>query len=253
VEPLKSWQATVVRQQLDEVTGALEALSAALEDGDELTTMLQLVCKQVIQVVPGADMASVTLLHDGEPSTAASTDQRVWDIDADQYRAGNGPCLEAAATGQIVRVEVETARKRWPEFTASAVAAGVASYLSAPLVVDAEHAGALNLYGLHPHGYRELEGVLLELYVTAVEAALRATSRYLAARKQATQLGTALVSRAVIDQAKGIIMGARGISAEEAFQVLVEQSQQENVKLHDIAARLVAAVTNADRRTAELK
>jgi AmiR/NasT family two-component response regulator len=90
--------------------------------------------------------------------------------------------------------------------------------------------------------------VLLELYVTAVEAALRATSRYLSARRQAAHLRTALVSRAVIDQAKGIIMGARGITAEEAFQVLVEQSQQENVKLHDIATRLVTTVTSADRR-----
>lgn len=244
MEPLKSWQATVVRQQLDEVTGALEALSAALEDSDELTTMLQLVCQQVIQVVPGADMASVTLLRDGEPTTAACTDRRVFGIDADQYRAGAGPCLEAADTGKIVRVEVDGARERWPAFTEKALAAGVASYLAAPLVVDRHHAGALNLYGLHPHGYKEIEEVLLELYVTAVEAALRATSRYLAAQQQAAQLRTALVSRAVIDQAKGIIMGARGISAAEAFQILVDQSQQENVKLHDIATRLVTTVTN---------
>jgi GAF domain-containing protein len=190
----------------------------------------------------------VTLLHDGHPTTAACTDQRVYRIDADQFPAGAGPCLQAASTGQIVRVEVEAAGERWPEFTSSALDAGVASYLSAPLVVDSQHAGALNLYGLHPHGFREFESVLLELYVTAVEAALRATSRYLAARRQASQLRTALVSRAVIDQAKGIIMGARGISAEDAFQVLVEQSQRENVKLHDIATRLVATVTNADSR-----
>jgi GAF domain-containing protein len=247
VDPFESLsQATMVRQQLDEVTGALEALSAALEDTGELTTMLQHVCQQVIQVVPGADMASVTLLRDGKPFTAACTDRRVFDIDADQYRAGSGPCLEAAKTGRIVRVAVESARERWPAFTESAVAAGVASYLCAPLVVDSEHAGALNLYGLHPHGYQELEGMLLELYVTAVETALRATSRYLAAQQQAAHLRTALVSRAVIDQAKGIIMGARGISAEAAFQVLIEQSQQENVKLHDIATRLVTTVTNGD-------
>jgi GAF domain-containing protein len=236
----------MVRKQLDEATGALEELSAALEEADELETMLQLVCQQVTQVIPGADMASVTLVRDGQPTTAACTDRRVFGIDADQYRAGEGPCLEAADTGQIVRVEVTTARKRWPDFATRALEAGVASYLAAPLVVDAHHAGALNLYGMHPHGYRELDSALLELYVTAVEAALRATSKYLAAQNQAAQLRTALVSRAVIDQAKGIIMGARGISADKAFQVLVDQSQQENVKLHDIAARLVASVTAAD-------
>jgi GAF domain-containing protein len=242
MEPLKRGEAILVRQQLDEVTGALEALSAALESSGELETMLQLVCHQVIQVVPGADMASVTLVRDGEATTAACTDERVFSIDVDQYRAGDGPCLQAAATGKIVRVEVETAIERWPEFTRSALAAGVASYLSAPLVVDALHAGALNLYGLHSHGYRDVEAALLEVYLAAVEAALRATSRYLAVQRQAAQLRTALVSRAVIDQAKGILMGARGITADEAFQVLVEQSQRENIKLHDIAERLVTTV-----------
>jgi GAF domain-containing protein len=233
---------TVDRERLNEVTMALDALTAVLDDDGELDTALKLVCRQVIHVVPGADMASVTLVRDRTAETAACTDQRVFDIDADQYKAGAGPCLEAAATGQIVRVEVGTAQKRWPEFTRSAMAAGVASYLSAPLVVDANHAGALNLYGLHAHGFKDVDSVLVELYLTAAEAALRATSRYLAAREQAAQLSTALVSRAVIDQAKGIIMGARGVNAGQAFQLLVEQSQRENVKLHDVAERLVAKI-----------
>jgi hypothetical protein len=166
-------------------------------------------------------------------------------LDIDQYRAGEGPCLEAAATGEIVRVDVETARERWPVFTRGAVAAGAASYLSAPLVIDARHIGSLNLYGMHAHGYREVDGALLEVYLTAVEMALRATSRYLTAREQAANLSTALVSRAVIDQAKGIIMGTRGVTADEAFRVLAEQSQRDNVKLRIIAERLVAAAAEA--------
>jgi GAF domain-containing protein len=236
-----------ILRQLDEVTGALEALTAALDDDGELDTSLQLVCRLLVRVIPGADIASITLLRNGVPSTAAGTDHRAFDLDAAQYRAGTGPCLEAAGTGRIVRVDITTARDRWPEFTRRALTAGVASYLSAPLTVDAAHTGSLNLYGLHAHGYREVEGTLLELFVAAVEGALRSTARYLAARREAGQLSTALVSRAVIDQAKGILMGARGISADEAFRLLVAQSQRENLKLRDCADRLVSAVLRARR------
>jgi GAF domain-containing protein len=238
-----SGEALVDLEQLNEITLALDALTATLDDDGALDTALQLVCQQVVRVVPGADMASVTLVHDGAGETAACTDQVVFDIDADQYKAGAGPCLEAAATSEIVRVDVETARERWPEFTRSATAAGVASYLSAPLTVDARHAGALNLYGRRAHGFEDVDSALVKLYVSAVIAALRATARYVAARENAAHLSTALVSRAVIDQAKGIIMGAHGVDADQAFRLLVDQSQQENVKLHVVAERLVALVT----------
>lgn len=231
-----------VRRQLDEVTDALEMLTAALDDDRALDSTLELVCQQLVRVVPGADIASVTLVRDGTATTAAFTDQRALDIDLDQYALGHGPCLEAATTGKTVRVDVEAAQEQWPEFTRSALAAGVASYLSAPLAVDAKHSGSLNLYGMHAHGYRDVEGALLEVYVTAVEAALRSTARYLAARDEAAHLSQALTSRAVIEQAKGILMGAHGITAEQAFHRLVEQSQRENVKLREVAERFVTRV-----------
>jgi GAF domain-containing protein len=236
-------EALVDLGQLNEITVALDALTLALDDDGDLDKALRLVCRQVIHVVPGADMASVTLVRDGVAETAAYTDRVVFDIDADQYKSGAGPCLESAATGEIVRVEVELARARWPEFTRSATAVGVASYLSAPLTVDDRHAGALNLYGRRAHGFKDADSALVRLYVSAVVAALRATARYVAARENAAHLSTALVSRAVIDQAKGIVMGARGVDAGRAFQLLVEQSQRENVKLNVIAERLIASVT----------
>ncbi len=239
--------AVIARERLDEVTSALRALTVALDDDGELDAALLMVCQHLVKVVPGADMASVTIIRDGGAETAACSDGYAVDVDTDQYEAGEGPCLEAAATGRIVRVDVQTAHRRWPAFTRGAAAAGVGSYLSAPLAVDTQHAGSLNLYGMHTHGFREVEEALLKLYVTAVEGALRATARYLTARKLAHDLNAALVSRAVIDQAKGIVMGARGLSADQAFQVLVDLSQRENVKLHVLAERFVADAVASPR------
>jgi hypothetical protein len=82
-----------------------------------------------------------------------------------------------------------------------------------------------------------------ELYTTAVEAVLRTYDRYLDAREATEQLRTVLTSRTVIDQAKGVLMAARQIDADEAFGMLGAQSQRENVKLRQVAERFIANVT----------
>jgi GAF domain-containing protein len=238
-------------RHLDEVTGALESLSEVLGQEEELPVILQRLCRQVIHAIPETEMASVTLMRDDGPETAAMTDDGANDIDQAQYRTGQGPCLHAARTGQVVRITVAEVRDRWPDFADAAGGAGVASYLSAPLFIDSEYHGSLNLYGRRPHGYRMLDAALLELYTTAVEAALQGARRYLKAREHAGHLQTALGSRGVIDQAKGIVMGARRISADDAFMLLVEHSQRENIKLHDIAQRLVTGVDAANGRVEE--
>ena len=230
-------------ERIGEVTRALEDLIVAMDRDEDIPLLLKQVSEHAVRVIPGVDMASVTLLQSDGPETAACTHDTVFDIDADQYKVGAGPCLEAAATGRTVRLTVGEAEERWPAFVASARQAGVFSYLSAPLVVDSEHAGALNLYGLHSHGFRETEATLVELYTTAAEAALRGAARYLAARALADQLRTALSSRAVIDQAKGILMAVHRLTEEEAFALLVQRSQREQRKLREVAERFVAAST----------
>src|SRR5262249_12096636 len=102
-------------------------------------------------------------------------------------------------------------------------------------------------YGLQHHGFRELDGQLLALYTTAVKAVLRSVRRYHDARGMTEQLRSALTSRAVIDQAKGILMAVHNIDAERAVGGLVTQGQRDNVKLRDLATRLVAAVVDGRR------
>ena len=225
--------------RLDETTRALADLAAVLEREEDLGRVLQRSVDQLTSAVPGADMASVSVLRDGDGAeTVASSSERVWAIDSDQYAAGEGPCLEAARTGQVVRTGVEQARERWPEFTRSARAAGVASYLSVPLAIDEKFAGALNLYSQQRHGFGDFDVALLRLYVTAACAAIANARRYAEARRLAGQLTQALDSRAVIDQARGMLMERRGINAEDAFGELIRESQNTNTKLREVAARL---------------
>lgn len=68
--------------------------------------MLHRCCQQVTRAIPGADYVGVTLLREGQPYTAAASDELVHELDAAQYTGGTGPCLHAADTRQLVRVIV---------------------------------------------------------------------------------------------------------------------------------------------------
>ncbi|MGK3207009.1 ANTAR domain-containing protein [Amycolatopsis sp. MEPSY49] len=233
-------------EHLDELTAAMADLATALETEPSEAEVLEAVCAEAVRAIPGADMASITAIRDGEPETAASTDQRAVDIDRVQYAAGEGPCLRAAETGEIVRLPLATAGAVWPEFTTYARGLGVGSYLAAPLRVDETLGGALNLFGYGDHGFAETDSRLLALYTTIVSFGLRSTRRYRNARRRVAELETAMNSRAVIEQAKGILMAVHRVTADDAMKRLIAESQHTNVKLRDVAARFVEGLSSAD-------
>ncbi|WP_338890142.1 GAF and ANTAR domain-containing protein [Rhodococcus sovatensis] len=223
---------------------ALDTFKTMLLKGRELALILQTVCSEVKSTVPGADMVGITVLdQDGQhPSTMASTDPRANDVDADQYRADQGPCLEAARTRQMVRVRVSEAEVRWPRFASNVSDLGVESYLSAPLTLDDEHLGAMNIYGYEDHAFDDIDEALVRLFVTAVESAVWISRRAASAQQEADGLTTAMKTRAGIEQAKGIIMALRGCSSEEAFDILATQSQNRNVRVSEIAKSLIESM-----------
>lgn len=229
----------------DEIAVAVERFGALLRTPMELSVLLQSVAAQVVATIPAADMAAVTLLSapDNQPETVACTDERALDVDVDQYRANEGPCLEAARTRQVVRVRIEDAALRWPEFAKNVADMGGASYLSAPLTTGEDHGGALNLYSYDDHGFSEIDEVLLQVFVAAVEGAIWNARRAEQWRTEVEGLQAAMKTRATIEQAKGMLMVVHGISADRAFEVLVEQSQSRNIRVAAIAAEVVDTLT----------
>lgn len=227
---------------LDDVVVSLRGLQQVLDTEGGVDAAMCTLSAQVKRLLPGADMASVTLVDVQGPRTVGQTDERVVEIDAAQYRTNQGPCLLAAVTNEPVRAGAALAHELWPDFVSAPELVGVASFLSAPLDVDGTYAGALNVFGFDDHGFGKVDEAMLELYTTVAAGAIRSARRYMEAAEVIGQLQRALESRAVIDQAKGVIMAARGIDAEAAFAVLVEQSQRQNVKVREIAERVVAGL-----------
>ncbi|NUT52291.1 MAG: ANTAR domain-containing protein [Saccharothrix sp.] len=227
---------------LDEASEALEELAGVLVENQSLTDALQQLVESACRVIPDAENVSVTVVGPDGAYTAAATDAKVVAIDADQYAAGNGPCLEAARIERPVRATAEGGRVRWPEFAAAAERAGVRAYLSAPIVIEADVLGALNVYSSVEHAFDPLDEALVRLFVTAASTAITGFRRYERSRRLVEHLQHALESRAEIDQAKGVLMAAHGIDAEEAFGRLVTESQRHNTKLREVARNLLASV-----------
>ena len=179
------------------------------------------------------------MLKDGRPTTAVCTHDAAMEIDAAQYRSESGPCLEAFRTGEVIRIKAIADDRRWPEFAESAVSHGIRSSLSLPLVVGDESLGALNLYAAEERAFSDDDEETGKLFAAQAAVALANAQVYWSARIMTEQLREALASRDVIGQAKGIIMSQRGLGEDDAFDVLRRASQRENVKVREVAQRIV--------------
>ncbi|WP_103349851.1 GAF and ANTAR domain-containing protein [Amycolatopsis sp. CA-128772] len=235
--------------RLDELGASIADLSGLFERAPDTEAVLSTVCAEAVRLVPEADMASITTLTGGEAATAVSTDDRAVLLDRVQYRSGEGPCLDAARTGGIVRVTITEAGGRWPEFVQEAKELGVGSFLAAPLTIEDGMRGALNLFGFGAHGYQQFDATTLRLYTVSVESALQADRRYQQAHSLAEHLNTAMRHRGVIEQAKGMLMLIHKIDEKAAMQRLITQSQNTNVKLRDVAADFVYRVITEQSST----
>ena len=227
---------------------ALRALSNFLVAKSSMGDTLLHVSRITVEAMPAAEMAGITLLgENGRPTTGIFTDQESPDIDSAQYESGRGPCLDSWREGRVIRLaDMEAAKSDYPEFAEAAQAHGVHSTLSLPLMAGDERLGALNLYSRVSDGFSSDDEATGTDLAAAAATVLANASAFWAASELSDQLGQAMRSRAVIEQAKGVLMArSPQMTADEAFDVLRKASQRENIKVRDIAQRIV------DRKPAE--
>jgi GAF domain-containing protein len=203
--------------------------------------LLQTVADLSKSVMPGNPETSVLLLVKDSPTTVVHTGDLALDLDETQYDRGHGPCLHAARSGEVTEIADTRTETRWPDYAQRAAERGNLSSLSIPLAIDedAQVTGALNIYAREPGAFDEetrAAGVRFGPYAAVAAGNLYA---YRSARDMADNLQKALESRAVIDQAKGILMERHRLTPDQAFQLLAQASMQANRKVRDVADHLV--------------
>jgi GAF domain-containing protein len=189
--------------------------------------------------------AGVSMLSNGSGYTTASAGGKTDVLDQIQYDTDEGPCLEAARTGQVVVITDLVSETRWPSFVTQAVNEGLVSSVSVPLVVGNDSVGALNLYSLS-RGLDEGDVRTATRFGRAAAVLLANTATYVSARKLGENLEVALESRDVIGQAKGLLMARHGCTSDQAFALLREGSQRRNIKLRDLAQEMVDEANTAN-------
>jgi putative methionine-R-sulfoxide reductase with GAF domain len=231
---------------LDSPDAWADSLHLAPVIDEQLDVTLTRVSTMAMEQIPGCDMAGITLIRDGKLVTAAFTDTEAPEIDTAQYASGEGPCLDAFRHNQIFAIADTRSETRWPASTETARAHGILSTLSLPLQVNQEALGALNLYSRTTEAFVEDDTPMLFAIHAAV--VLANAQAYWAAHALSGQLETAMVSRAVIEQAKGILMERFGCGVDDAFARLIKESQETNTKLRDVAKGIVLSVSDGSPR-----
>lgn len=218
---------------------AFHDLSRVVIADQPLSETLALVAGIAKTLTPGAAELSITLVHQHSVATAAFTGQLAVDLDERQHEAGHGPCLSAAALNQTILIGDMAAEPRWPDFAAAALAAGVHCSLSIPLQIQQRVMGSVNIYARTADAFDEHEIALARAFASYAASALDNAQALTNSQAIAAQLAEAMHSRAAIEQAKGILMGQRRCTPDEAFLILRGLSQTANRKLRDVAQALV--------------
>jgi GAF domain-containing protein len=223
-----------------EPTDAFAQLGRIKLNETDIDGVLRKVADLAKRTISGVDEASVTVIRGKNAHTAAYTGDLALSLDEWQYVERAGPCLEAATTGATVSVNEIADESRWPGYIPHAMEAGVRSSLSVGLPLYERVTGALNLYATKPDAFDEDATVLAQTFSGYAAVALANAHLYAATATLAQHLQAAMENRAVIEQAKGIVMADRRCTADEAFAILSQLSQDTNRKLRDVAATLVA-------------
>lgn len=229
-----------------ELTRDLATVARSLVEPQTVQEVLDQIVQLSTELIEACDGAGILLLMGDEVLTPATTSEAVDAIDTLQARTREGPCVDAIRQEEVFSSPDILADGRWPNFAAAAAEAGFRSALSFRLFVDEESLGALNLYSGVLDAFSpddRLKGAVIAAQAAATMART-ATSTQVAS--EAERLRDALESRDVIGQAKGILMERNKITDDEAFDMLRRSSQHLNVKLREVARRLVESGEDPD-------
>ncbi|HZS19384.1 MAG TPA: GAF and ANTAR domain-containing protein [Pseudonocardiaceae bacterium] len=222
---------------------SLAELQALLLESDTLHHFLDRLAQLTGQVLPEGNSCGVTVRQHSRAVTLAASDEQARRIDQLQYDLDEGPCLDTLATGKTHYIVDTVTETRWPCFCPAAHEQGVRSCLGLPLTGPTGLMGCYNLYSLRRDAFAPDTRGPLEVFAGNAAGAL-AVARKLADQAQMSDdLREALTSRAVIDQATGIIMAQQRCGAGEAFDTLRRASQHRNVKVRRLATEIISQVS----------
>lgn len=227
-----------------EAVGALHTMLLTSVAVDEL---LDAVVARAAERAGSQTSATITLRHGADATVAAATDRPSGACDEAEQRTGVGPCLDAARSGRMLEVPSIAEAGAWPDWRDAALAGGFGAAAALPASVPAgpDVDLALNLYRPEPGRWDPEALADIARYAEDAAGAIALAARSAHQVRTNADLQRAMESRAVIDQALGVVMAQNRCDADQAFAILRQASQHRNAKLREVAAAVVASVGRA--------
>lgn len=229
----------------DDATGALAdefaRLGRFLANEPDSRLPPDRVVRVAARAIPHADACAITLTpSSGRPRTMAATGELPRVVDAIQYATGEGPCLDALEQDDFEMVDDLRTDVRWPAFAKRCTAeTPIRSMLSIRLTLDSKDRAAMNLYGMEPAQFADLDLGVASMLAPFVALSVQSTLH----EQRVANLEVALETSRQIGTAMGILMARQLVTSEQAFELLRDASQHLNRKLRDVAAEVTETGT----------
>lgn len=238
-EDLEVGMTTVSAQRIAET---FVEVADTLVDEFDLIDFLHMLADRAAALVDAAAVGILLADHRNDLQFMAGSDENVTLLELFQLQNQEGPCLEAFRTAQpVVNVDLSAAADRWPRFAPRATAAGFQAVHAFPLRLRQQVIGAMNVFGATKGG--DFEGADIAVMQALADVASIALIQERVIRRGEVlteQLQGALNSRIVIEQAKGAVAQARGLSPDEAFMLIRQYARSNRQRLTDVAHAIVA-------------
>lgn len=217
-----------------EMAIALADMARRLLSQPSLQATLDRIVMCAIDLVEGCEMAGIMVIKNRRVRTLAASDEKVHISDRMQGDVGEGPCFDAVRSGEeVFRIaDTRAAASGWPRYAPCAEKLGIRSMLGFKLFTNEETLGALNLYSTRPRVFSERSeenGWLLASHSAVA----------LASAHSEAHLRAEIPIRQHIGEAIGVLMERHGFSEDEAFAALAKASQEQNIKVSQLALRVI--------------
>jgi GAF domain-containing protein len=231
---LALWEAFVHEEPAGLVRAAEFArISGEMHAQPEEQPTLDRIVELAVESIPACDFCGVTLSTKVGVETPAASSPVVEKLDALQNELGEGPCLSAIWALDTYVIDDVGADERWPHWSPRAHELGIGSVLSLRLFTPTQVLGALNLYAAAKVAFDPTDVAVASIFARHAADALDVA-------QERNGLRIALRSRQLIGVAQGMLMQRYELTLDQSFEVLRRYSQDQNIRLRDLAEQLVA-------------
>jgi GAF domain-containing protein len=222
-----------------ELVDVFVEMADTLVDDFDMIDFLHLMTERCVQLL-GVSAAGL-LLTSGQDTlqVVAASSERTRLLELFQLQTDQGPCVDCFRTGAPVSVADLPSAGRWPRFTAAAAEVGFAAVHAVPMRLRSEVIGALNFFDTQP-GALGAEKLRIGQALADVATIGLLQQRAIRQRDVLTeQLQSALNSRVLIEQAKGVLAERLHLDVADAFALLRSGARSRNRRLSELAQSIV--------------